>query len=130
MNDRRNVSVQFQNSAGKVHADILLISFKEEDNYIMYTPHLDISGYGKTEDEARSSFETSLKMLLDYTLNKKTLVNLLSSLGWKLVKGTVKKPKKITAPGFSEMIKDNEYLEDLVNNKPIVTSKRTVELAV
>gem|GEM_PF-1268150 len=38
-------------------------------NYIAYSPALDLSGYGKTEEEARDSFNIVLKGHFDYAIN-------------------------------------------------------------
>tara|TARA_B100002019_G_C21170949_1_gene548408 strand:+ start:201 stop:449 length:249 start_codon:yes stop_codon:yes gene_type:complete len=53
---------------------IILYEFKDEDNvFFVYSPHLDISGYGKTPSDAKESFKVALDDFLSYTLNKKTL---------------------------------------------------------
>ncbi|MDM1458257.1 hypothetical protein HX025_16625 [Myroides odoratimimus] len=79
----KQVSLRFTNKAGSVVASISVLSFKEDNTFIVYTPQLDISGYGNTYEEALNSFENSLEMFLDYTTNKNTLYKTLSDLGWK-----------------------------------------------
>ncbi|SNB42384.1 hypothetical protein VT569_07100 [Flavobacterium psychrophilum] len=73
MNKNNHINVDFKNAEAKVKANIILISFKEQDNYIVYSPHLEVTGYGKSEDEAMQSFNHCLGVLIDYTVNKKTL---------------------------------------------------------
>ena len=44
-------------SNGVIIVSLDVISFKEGDVNIIYSPSLDISGYGYTEAEAKRSFE-------------------------------------------------------------------------
>ena len=61
----------FENKEGYVKVKLLIVQFKDEkDITIMYSPHLDLSGYGHSPREARKSFEIALEDLIDYTLKK------------------------------------------------------------
>ena len=71
-----------------VNVSVPLLSFKEDDTFIVYSPALDVSGYGDTEEEARKSFEITLEEFINYTLNKKTFQSELTRLGWKIKKQT------------------------------------------
>jgi len=71
-----------------VNVSVPLLSFKEDDTFIVYSPALDVSGYGDTEEEARKSFELTLEEFINYTLNKKTFQSELTRLGWKIKKQT------------------------------------------
>ncbi|MDM1500156.1 hypothetical protein [Myroides odoratimimus] len=126
----KQVALRFTNKAGSVVASISVLSFKEDNTFIVYTPQLDISGYGNTYEEALNSFENSLEMFLDYTTNKNTLYKTLSDLGWKLIKGSEKKPKKISAPLLSQLIIKNDYLADLLNNQSLQTSSKEVVIPI
>lgn len=130
MNLNKIINVDFKNNEGCVRANIVLIYFKEEDNFIIYSPHLEVTGYGKSEKEALESFNISLKMFFDYTINKNTLYDELISLGWELKKGTLKKPKKINAPSWTNLIKRNAELESILNTKNITTTHREVAIPV
>lgn len=130
MSKNHRINVDFKNAEAKVKANIVLISFKEEDNFIVYSPHLEVTGYGKSEEEAMESFNHSLGVVLDYTVNKKTLHEELISLGWELKKGTAKNPKKINAPSWGDLIKNNASLEELLNNQNITTSHKEVAIPV
>ena len=48
-------------SNDKISSELAIFLFKEDDNFIAYSPALDLFGYGKTEEEARSSFNVVLK---------------------------------------------------------------------
>ena len=130
MNKNHLINVDFSNSGGNVKAKIILFSFKEEENFIVYSPHLDVSGYGKTEKEAMESFNHCLGVFLDYTVNKNTLHSELIHLGWQLKKGTAKTPKKVNAPSWSDLLKKNTSLEDLLNKHNVTTIQREVAIPV
>ena len=57
----------------KINSELAIFLFKEDDNFIAYSPALDLSGYGKTEEEARNSFNIVLKEYFDYAINEGTL---------------------------------------------------------
>lgn len=128
--NKNHINVDFKNAEAKVKANIVLISFKEQDNYIVYSPHLEVTGYGKSEDEAMQSFNHCLAVFLDYTVNKKTLHKELISLGWQLKKGSTKNPKKINAPSMSDLLKHNTTLKELLNKQNITTMQKEVAIPV
>ncbi len=130
MSKNHHINVDFKNSEAKVKANIVLISFKEEDNFIIYSPHLEVTGYGKSEEEAMQSFNHSLGIFLDYTVKKKTLHEELLSLGWELKKGSAKNPKKVNAPSWSDLLKNNASLEELLNKHNITTTHKEVAIPV
>lgn len=130
MSKQHRLNAQFSNKDANVRVQVILISFKEDNYFIVYSPHLDVSGYGVTEEEAMDSFNNSLKQFLDYTTNKKTLHKELTNLGWELKKGTPKKPKKINAPSFDDLINNNDSLKELINKHDIVTHRKEVAIPV
>lgn len=130
MAENHHINVDFKNSEAKLKANIVLFSFKEEDNYIVYSPHLDVTGYGLDEKEAMDSFNHCLAVFLDYTVNKKTLHEELIHLGWELKKGTSKQPKKINAPSWGDLIKNNASLEDLLNKHNLTTTQKEVAIPI
>ena len=69
-------------SKKKINSELAIFLFKEDDNYITYSPALDLSGYGKTEEDARNSFNVVLKEYFDYSISKGTLYKDLKSHGW------------------------------------------------
>jgi hypothetical protein len=128
MSKNNHVNVNFKNSEAQVNAKIVLISFKENNTFIIYSPHLDITGYGLTEEEALLSFNHCLGVFLDYTVKKKTIHQELVSLGWELKKGTSKNPKRINAPSWGDLIKNNHSLEMILNKQDIKTTHKKVAI--
>lgn len=109
-----------------INVRLLLIHFKDEnDVHFIYSPHLDLTGYGKDLTEAKKSFEIVFDDFIDYTLKKKTLGQVLTKLGWEL-KGSLKKPKKIIAPSITTVISENKYVSDIFDNYPTKTFHQEV----
>ena len=112
---------------GKYHVDLSLIEFEEENVTIIYSPALDLSGYGYNPDEAKSSFSEALQEFFRYTSSKNTLYEVLRNLGW-LVNESKKTPK-FNPPKDSELIAINPTYNDIVNNKSYKVSREDVEFA-
>src|SRR5688572_22941213 len=111
-----NFSGQFVNNEANLDVVVYLFQFKEEENTIIYSPAFDLSGYGKTEEEAKQSFETTLSEFFNYTTHKKTLTKELNRLGWN-IKATDFKKRKIKTPGLVDLIQKNDYLQEILNEK-------------
>lgn len=112
---------------GKYHVALSLVEFKEENVTIVYSPALDLSGSGYSEDEAKQSFNEALNEFFRYTNNKNTLDKVLKDLGW-AIKGSKKKPK-FNPPSNSELVSSNPLFSEIINNKDYKTSKKEVEFA-
>ena len=102
-----------------------LIEFNENDVTIVYSPALNISGYGYNSDEAKNSFNIALHEFFQYTNNKKTFDKVLRELGW-TIKGSKKKPK-MEAPLNSDLIAKNPLYNDIINSKNYKVYKEDVE---
>jgi len=122
-------SIEVKRSGIKVR--ILLFHFIDEQGIsFVYSPHLDITGYGYSLADAKESFEIVFDDFLDYTTKKATLGSLLQKLGWNQVKGTVKKPLKALAPSITTVIADNKYIADLFDKYPLQTFYQEVEMPI
>ena len=64
----------FHNRRNLIKFNLPIIKFQEEKVYFFYTPALDLTGYGKTEKEAKASFEETLSQFLDYTTKQEDLI--------------------------------------------------------
>jgi len=121
---------KYQNKSASVKVQLLLFHFTDENNvHFIYSPHLDLTGYGTDQEEAKKSFNIVFEDFVDYTLTKKTLGKVLTSLGWEL-KGSAKKPKKVLAPSITSVIKDNEYVSEIFDKYPVNTYHQEVGLPV
>jgi GTP-binding protein EngB required for normal cell division len=71
----------YENKAGNVQVRLILFHFQDENSiHFIYSPHLDLTGYGYTLEEAKKSFEWAFSEFTDYTLKKKTLGKVLKKL--------------------------------------------------
>lgn len=122
---------------GRINADstrvtvrLLLFHFVDENKvHFVYSPHLDLTGYGSSLEEARNSFEISLEDFIDYTLKKKTIGKVLTDLGWEM-KGKSRKPRKVIAPSITSIISENEYVSEIFDRYPVNTFHEEVGLPV
>lgn len=96
--------------------NVMVFQFQEGENYILYSPALDLSGYGKTEQEATESFEEAFTEFMRYSHNKNTTRSVLVNLGWKINKYT-KKRKKFIAPSLPELLERDSYLGEIFTEK-------------
>lgn len=110
---------------GKYHVGLSLVEFEEDNVTIIYSPALDLSGYGYSQSEAKQSFSEALHEFFRYTNNKKTLDKVLKELGWS-IKGSKKKPK-FDPPKDSDLVSTNPLYNDIVNNKSYKVSREDVE---
>lgn len=107
-----------------VGANVLL--WKEDGLHYAFAPSLDITGYGKTEAEAKRSFEVMLDEFLDYTHNKGTIFKELERLGWTVNK----KKKRVKAPDHLELLEDNPDYREITNRPGVKYMQREVALAL
>lgn len=116
----------FKNKSGNVIVKLLLFHFKDENNiHFIYSPHLDLTGYGNILGEAKKSFEIVFADFIDYTLKKKTLGKVLTDLGWEL-KGTIKRHKKVIAPSITSIIQGNDFVSEIFDKYPVNTYHKEV----
>ncbi len=109
-----------------VNVSVPLLSFKEDNVFIVYSPALDVSGYGNSEEEARKSFELSLEEFINYTFNKNTFQIELTRLGWKIKKRKVL--DRYTPPLLDELIVKKDYLSSIIRNKEFRSYRKNIQL--
>jgi hypothetical protein len=115
-----------EKSFGKkyIKVDLQVLFFQEDNIHYAYMPSFDLTGYGNTDEEARSSLTVVLDEFLRYTLNKNTFFIELQRLGWKIKSS--KRP--MYAPQMSDLINTNDQLKDIVNSKQYTTSNYEVNV--
>ncbi len=105
----------FKNITSAIDVMLSLLSFEEDNTTIIYSPALDLSGYGKNDKEAKKSFEIALEEFLRYSINKGTFEKVLKKLGWKL--SGRKSTRKYKQPYLDHLLRENKYLSDIVREK-------------
>ena len=66
----------------RINVKLSLIEFEEDGLYFVYSPALDLTGYGATEKDARDSYDIAMEEFLKYTANKASINKELRRLGW------------------------------------------------
>ena len=111
----------YKNIGGNVVVRLLLVHFQDEKGvHFVYSPHLDLTGYGNSYGEAKKSFKITMEDFVDYTVKKKTIGKVVTELGWK-VKGSIKKPGKVIAPSISSIIGKNDHISEIFDKYPANT---------
>ena len=87
-----------------------VLSWEERGTHFVYSPALDLTGYGDTLQEARESFEYTIEETLTYMENKGTIFDELERLGW-LVN---RKKRKVQAPDEDSLKKDNKEFARII----------------
>lgn len=105
-----------------------LVEFEEDGVTIIYSPALDLSGYGMDSQEAKESFDEAFKEFFRYTQTKKTFDKVLKELGWKL-KGQ-KHNKRYSPPKNSDLIIKNELFNTIVNKGAYKVRTEPIQFAL
>jgi predicted RNase H-like HicB family nuclease len=89
--------IRTSNIRKSVSTEITVMLYQQGDYVMAYCPALDLSSYGKTEREAKSSFEEALDIFLEYCEEQGTLEQNLVACGWKLRHGYLQ-PDEVSVP--------------------------------
>ncbi len=109
-----------------VDVNVDIIEYLEDGVFFLYSPALDLVGYGMSEEEARQSWEVVLGEYVSYTMNKKTLIKDLRSRGWKVKR----KDFLVTPPSLTWMLENNSELTKVYNNYNFSKRSHQVSLPV
>lgn len=107
----------------KINIRLEILLFEEDNVYIAYSPALDISACGNSEEEAKQEFGEVLEEYLKYCLNKKTIFDDLRAHGW-----IIKSKKRIKAPADEKLLQLNETYRDIKENKQYKTIQREIAI--
>lgn len=69
--------------------------FREGESFVAYTPALDLSSVGKTEEEAKRMFSEAVETFFEELLEMGTLESVLKDLGWTKDKKGFEPPKVV-----------------------------------
>lgn len=102
------------NRNGGLSVTLDVYVFMDGGSYIAYSPALDLSGYGESEEAAKDSFAIVMDEYIAYGISRKTLIKDLRAHGWK-VKSL--KQRKMSAPPFDMLLHNNDVFRDILENK-------------
>lgn len=105
-------------SSDSISIEVNTITGKEGDFWICISPSLNVSGYGRTIEEAKKSFEENIIIFCDdiQSLKSEKKHQILVSLGWK--------QKKYAKKQFSKAFVDKDGI--LQNLEHAIVSLETV----
>lgn len=126
MSDASKFSAEFEKGNSKLKVLLNVFIWYEKSIYYAFSPALDITGYGKTEREAKESFEITLNEFVKYTTNKNTLFDALEQLGWTVNR----KRNRMHVPNIADLLNDNKSFREMYKRKEYKVEKRGVELAL
>ena len=124
MRDKKNLfgRIFSKGNVQTIEIEIDLIEFQEDGLYYMYTPALDLIGYGRTKEEAKKSWDIVMQEYFKYTMNKKTFIEDLENHGWSISK------KHLNPPSFTWLIQNNEQVSEVVNKHNYYKTTRPVKM--
>lgn len=102
------------NRNGSLSVTLDVYIFMDGDSYIAYSPALDLSGYGDSEQAAKDSFYIVMDEYIAYGVSRRTLVKDLRAHGWKV---RSLKQRKMSAPSFDTLLRSNDTFKDILENK-------------
>ena len=70
----------------KISVGLEVVFYEEGDYMVAYCPALDLSSFGKDENDAKNSFVDALDIFIEETHKRGTLEKILLDLGWSLRK--------------------------------------------
>ena len=110
---------------GVFKISIPVILFEEDDSFIAFCPSLDLSGYGKSEVEAKESFKIVLEEYFRYVENKDSLEKDLLKLGWEI------SPQKKTykPPTIEQVLSVNKDVSEIYNTKPFTQYSESLSIS-
>jgi len=123
---KSNIVRAYRSDRHLIEIGLEVYDWEDEGIFYVYSPALDLTGYGKTKAESKGSFKTSLDIFMDYTYNKKTIFDELEHLGWSVNR----KKKKAIPPENEEMLSDNEVLKEISKKKGVTISNHNIQLAL
>ena len=88
---------------------------------------MDLTGYGKTQEEADESFGITMEESLKYMENKSTMFDELERLGWMVNR----RKKRVQAPDLETLLSDNDEFAEISRKPGVKVSDKSwaLELA-
>ena len=123
--DKKRVNAKYSDNKKDVVFEVSIFLWEEDAVFYVYSPALDLTGYGLTKKEARESFETVLHEFIVYTHNKETIFTELEKLGW----AVNKRKRRFVSPEMEDMLTDNEHFKQLYKSKKLTQDSSNVNLS-
>lgn len=109
-----------------LEVQLQLFSWEEDGLFFVFSPAMDLTGYGKTQEEADSSFSITMGETLKYMENKSTIFDELERLGWMVNR----KRKRVQAPDLETLLSDNDEFAILSKKPGVRVTDKSMELTL
>ena len=127
MRNNGSVSGTIPVKDGYFKVKLPIIKFEEDGCKIAYCPALDVSGYGKSDEEAIESFKISLNEFFKYSTNKKTFEKEMERMGWTISHNN---SKTMTPPPMAKLLLENENFSRIFNEHSYYKEDLTIEMPI
>lgn len=112
---------ELKHNNSKINIRLEILLFTEDNVFIAYSPALDVSACGNSEEEAKDEFGKVVQEHFTYCLNKKTIFDDLCAHGW-----IIKSKQRIKAPDDKKLLELNDTYRDIKENKQYKTIEEEV----
>jgi len=102
----RQANASYRTVKHKIDANVSVYEFEENGLHVIYSPSLDLYGYGKTVKQAEKSLDVSLNDFINYTSVKNTIFNELKKLGWSMRKSKTR--PSIKPPSMEHLMEESD----------------------
>ncbi len=126
MRTKHQQKTSIDEKSSKTKVELHLFSWEEDGVFFIYSPALDLTGYGKSSQEATQSFDITLAETVQYMMEKSTLFDELERLGW-LVN---RRRKWLLAPDYETLLAESEPLVGIQAKDGMTQSTTSLELAL
>lgn len=126
MKPSKIAKAEYRSPKRVINIELQLLTWEDENIHYVYSPALDLTGYGNTEKEATDSFNIMLREFVAYADTKDTILDELERLGWTINR----KKRRARPPEINELLEDNETFRELRNNPAVKDKLTELDLAL
>lgn len=113
---------------GKIEAGLNLFRYNDNGCRVVYSPALEVMGYGKTDEEADADFDFCLEELFRSTIGNGTFDMEMSRLGW--IAKKCKTSETLTSPTLADILPRNEVFRDIFNGLDFTKDSRALSYCI
>lgn len=89
-------TIKYDDKDQSISVELFLVRYKDESGiHYVFSPQLDLHGYGNSEVEAMEHFKFAIEDFIEYTSEHDTLAKVLKELGWKKASRSVSTVQKM-----------------------------------
>lgn len=118
----------YREKNGRIDVKLHLKGWKDNESgfFFLYSPSLDLTGYGETQELAKKSLEITLLEFLEYTKIKNTFFDELENLGWMVNR----RKRRVQGPTLEDLLEENETLKELSHKRGVYDVNEQLDLQI